>query len=210
MKSTCSFRILFSFYERLASRGLEPLYRESNAVALGKTLLQQVMDANMETLQSRLEEYQRHKAEHQLLGREFRFAKGNSKALASQYTFRIDPADNARARANVHHAGRYASTLFYFTVFYPCSRSYLTSYIISHYHMQMSRSMQFGRTKGLMARHSAQGARLQASRMAAKEMARMQQGSGMKIGKKTSKKSLQKRRGQAGGSKKTGGMSLNE
>jgi hypothetical protein len=105
----------------LAARGIEPLYRESNAVALGKTLLQQVMDANIETLQARLEEYQRHKAEHQLLGREFRFAKGNSKALASQYTFRIDPADNPRARANVHHAGRYVSIFFYLTAVCTCS-----------------------------------------------------------------------------------------
>ena len=55
-----------------------------------------------------------------------------------------------------------------------------------------------------MARHSAQGARLQASRMAAKEMQSIH-GKGMKIGK-TSKKSQQKRRGEAGGSKKTGGM----
>jgi len=69
--------------------------------------------------------------------------------------------------------------------------------------MQAARSMQFGRSKGLMARHSAQGSRLQASRTAAKEMANMQ-GKGMNI-KKSSKKSQQKRRGEAGGSKKTGG-----
>ena len=74
--------------------------------------------------------------------------------------------------------------------------------------MQASRSMQFGRRKGMMARHSAQGARLQASRMAAKEMAAMH-GKGMKIGK-TSKKSQQKRRGEAGGSKKTGGISTGD
>lgn len=56
-----------------------------------------------------------------------------------------------------------------------------------------------------MARHSSQGARLQASRMAAKETARMQTGGGgMKVGK-TSKKSNKKRQGEAGGSKKSGG-----
>ena len=75
----------------------------------------------------------------------------------------------------------------------------------SHYHMQAARSMQFGRNKGMMARHSSQGARLQAKRMAAKETARMQTGGGgMKVGK-TSKKSKQKSQGEAGGSKKTGG-----
>ena len=74
--------------------------------------------------------------------------------------------------------------------------------------MQAARSMQFGRMKGMMARHSNQGARLQASRMAAKEFAQMH-GKGMKIGQ-TSKKSLQKRCGQAGGSKKTGGMNTSE
>ena len=74
--------------------------------------------------------------------------------------------------------------------------------------MQAARSMQFGRTKGLMARHSSQGSRLQASRMAAKEMARIH-GKGIKIGK-TSKKSQQKRRGEAGGSKKSGGTATSE
>eukprot|EP01083_Nonionella_stella_P174428 604628_1 len=65
------------------------------------------MEANIETLEERLAEYRKHKAECQLLGREFRFAKGNSKALASQYTYRIDPSDNARRRENTHHTGRY-------------------------------------------------------------------------------------------------------
>ena len=74
--------------------------------------------------------------------------------------------------------------------------------------MQAARSMQYGRTKGLMARHSNQGSRLQASRMAAKEMAKVH-GKGTKIGK-TSKKSQQKRRGEAGGSKKSGGTGTSE
>jgi hypothetical protein len=73
---------------------------------MGKTLLQQVMEASIETLEEKLAAYKRHKAEYQLLGREFRFAKGNSKELASQYTFRIDPADNQRRRENTHHTGR--------------------------------------------------------------------------------------------------------
>ena len=96
---------------RLADKGIQPNqinpgYRTSDAVSMGKTLLQQVMEANIETLEAKLEAYKRHKTEHQLLGREFKFAKGNSKALASQYIYRIDPADNARRRANVHHTGR--------------------------------------------------------------------------------------------------------
>ena len=65
--------------------------------------------------------------------------------------------------------------------------------------------MNFGRQKGLLERHSSQSARLQATRMAAKETARIQTGGGaMKAGKK-SKKSQQKKQGEAGGSKKSGG-----
>ena len=120
----------------------------------------------------------KHKEDCALLGREFARANGNSKSLPAQYVFRKDPADNKRVRANVHHAG-------------------------SHYHMQAARSMQFGRRKGMMARHSSQGARLQASRMAAKETARIHTGGGgVRVGK-TGKKSNLKRRGLAGG--KTGG-----
>jgi len=171
--------------KRLAAKGIQPNqiqpgYRSSDAVSVGKTLLAEVMEASVETMQAKLALYKQHKTEHQLLGREFRFAKGNSKALASQYSYRIDPSDNARQRANVHHAG-------------------------SHYHMAGARSTYYGRSKGLMARHSSQGSRLQASRMASQETARTH-GKGMaKVGK-TSKKSTQKRRGEAGGNKKSGGM----
>ena len=177
--------------KNLAAKGIEPKttsssslpYDPLDAITMGKTLLQQVLEASVDELQHKLDVYNKHKAECALLGRQFALSKGNSKAIPSQYIFKKDAADNRRQRANVHHAG-------------------------SHYHMQMSRSMQFGRTKGLLARHSSQGSRLQASRMAASkaESQRMQSGgvSGMKIGK-TSKKSNQKRQGKAGGSKKTGG-----
>jgi hypothetical protein len=124
---------------------------------------------------AKLAAYNKHKKECQLLNKEFANAKGNSKALPAQYSYRQDAADDTKHRANVHHAG-------------------------SHYHMQASRSMQFGRTKGLMARHSSQGARLQASRMAAKD--------GAVVGKKKKSgknKSKQKSSGEAGGSKKSGG-----
>jgi len=137
------------------------------------------MEANTDTLEARLEAYNSHKRECNLLTTEFAIAKGNSKALPSQYVRKVDAADNARTRANVHHAG-------------------------SHYHMQAARSMQFGRSKGMMARHSSQGSRLQASRMAAQETARTQTG-GVFGGKVSSKKSNMKRRGAAGGSKKCGG-----
>eukprot|EP00531_Pseudo-nitzschia_arenysensis_P002206 CAMPEP_0116139922 /NCGR_PEP_ID=MMETSP0329-20121206/13565_1 /TAXON_ID=697910 /ORGANISM="Pseudo-nitzschia arenysensis, Strain B593" /LENGTH=548 /DNA_ID=CAMNT_0003634987 /DNA_START=146 /DNA_END=1792 /DNA_ORIENTATION=- len=173
--------------KNLAAKGIEPSARNApdgydsfEAITMGKTLLQEVLEANIDTLQQKLDAYNKHKQHCQLMCKQYALAKGNSKAIPSQYIFKQDAADNSRRRANVHHAG-------------------------SHYHMQAARTMQFGRQKGLMARHSSQGARLQASRMAAKESARMQQGGGgMKIGK-TSKKSNQKRRGQAGGSKKSGG-----
>jgi len=171
--------------KKLAAKGIEPNqiqpgYKCSDAVTIGKTLLQEVMAANVEDMQAKLALYKEHKREHQLLGREFKFAKGNSKALASQYSYRIDPSDNARTRANVHHTG-------------------------SHYHMAAARSMYYGRSKGLMARHSSQGSRLQASRMAAKETAKMHGKGGGKVGKVSGKKSNMKRRGEAGGSKKCGG-----
>jgi len=174
--------------KNLAAKGIAPktatpdaVHDPLDAITMGKTLLQEVLQANIDTLQQKLDAYKKHKDHCQLMAKEFAFRKGNSKALPAQYVRKKDAADNARRRANVHHAG-------------------------SHYHMQMARSMQFGRHKGMMARHSAQGARLQAGRMAAKETARMQQGGGgMKIGKKASKKSQQKRRGEAGGSKKNGG-----
>mmetsp|Transcript_3636 Transcript_3636/g.7938 ORF Transcript_3636/g.7938 Transcript_3636/m.7938 type:complete len:593 (+) Transcript_3636:85-1863(+) len=177
--------------KNLAARGIEPRagassssnggYDPFEAITVGKTLLRQVLEANIDTLQQKLDAYNKHKEHCQLMSKQFALAGGNSKALPAQYVRKQDAADNARRRANVHHAG-------------------------SHYHMQAARTMQFGRQKGLMARHSSQGARLQASRMAAKETARMQQGGGgMKIGKKSSKKSNQKKRGEAGGSKKSGG-----
>ncbi|GMI55601.1 hypothetical protein TeGR_g11789, partial [Tetraparma gracilis] len=170
---------------RLVEKGLTPAEVESYATDsanLGKTLLQQVMEASRATLAGKLEAYRRHGEEHRLLARGFAVARGNSKAIASQYTYRIDPADNARRRANVHHTG-------------------------SHYVMQQASSMRHGRTQGLMARHSSQGARLQARRMEARATAKVHGGgaAGTKAGGKTGKKSNMKRQGDAGGSKKTGG-----
>mmetsp|Transcript_26545 Transcript_26545/g.30327 ORF Transcript_26545/g.30327 Transcript_26545/m.30327 type:complete len:604 (-) Transcript_26545:19-1830(-) len=189
--------------KNLAAKGIEPnstkeqqqqhqygnnnskYYDPLEAITIGTTLLQQVLEANVDQLQQKLDAYNKHKAECALLGRQFALSKGNSKAIPSQYIFQKDAADNTRQRANVHHAG-------------------------SHYHMQMSRSMQFGRSKGLMARHSSQGSRLQASRMTAavvksERAATRKQSSSGTGGGKTSNKSNKKRQGRAGGSKKTGG-----
>ena len=66
--------------------------------------------------------------------------KGNTKAIPSQYVFKQDVADNAAKRAVVHHTG-------------------------SHYHMAGSRQFQKGvRVKGVISRHSKQGAKMQAAR----------------------------------------------
>lgn len=162
-------RIRHKLQSKLAEKGIEPKVSELteicnglDPVALGRTLLQQVMAARMDNLQARLNAYNTYKKEQQLMVKEFTFANGNSKALASQYTYRLDPADNPRRRANVHHAG-------------------------SHYHMASASGRTKGTVAGLSSRHSSQGARLQASRMQAKETARMQ--SGGKMTKKTSGKS---------------------
>jgi hypothetical protein len=100
------------YHDRLAAKGIEPTrhigsYAASEAVSIGKTLLQQLMEANKDTLEAKLEAYNKHKTECQLLNRGFAMAKGNSKALAGQYVYRPGAADDTRKRANVHHAGRY-------------------------------------------------------------------------------------------------------
>jgi len=72
--------------------------------------------------------------------------KGDSKALPSNYVYPPSPADNAEKRAIVHHTG-------------------------SHYHMAGSKQFQRGvRVKGVISRHSKQGAKLQASRSARRNM----------------------------------------
>lgn len=84
---------------------------------MGKTLLQQVMEANVDTLQAKLDAYNKHKHECELLGREFALAKGNSKALPAQYTRKQDTADDTRKRANTHHAGRYVLYIAHIMIF---------------------------------------------------------------------------------------------
>ena len=177
-------RIRHKLQSKLAEKGIEPKVSELteicnglDPVALGRTMLQQVMAARMDNLQARLNAYNTYKKEQQLMVKEFSFANGNSKALASQYTYRLDPADNPRRRANVHHAG-------------------------SHYHMASASGRTKGTVAGMSSRHSSQGARLQASRMQAKETARIQSGGKMmknKSGKVTSKKMSGKSNKGSGG-----------
>lgn len=82
---------------------------------------------------------------NRLLARSARQSKngGNTtKAIASQFAPQVRAADNAAARAVVHHAG-------------------------SHYHMAGGVQFQRGvRVKGVVSRHSQQGARTQAARAA--------------------------------------------
>ena len=100
--------------DRLAAKGIVatrtiPSYGASDAISIGKTLLQQLMEANKDTLEARLDAYNKHKAECQVLNKGFALAKGNSKALPSQFIYKPGAADDTRKRANVHHTGRYAS-----------------------------------------------------------------------------------------------------
>jgi hypothetical protein len=70
----------------------------------------------------------------------------SSKALPAQFHHKIDVADNAAKRAIVHHTG-------------------------SHYHMAGSKQFQRGvRVKGVISRHSKQGAKMQAARVSSKNM----------------------------------------
>mmetsp|Transcript_2870 Transcript_2870/g.4627 ORF Transcript_2870/g.4627 Transcript_2870/m.4627 type:complete len:218 (-) Transcript_2870:572-1225(-) len=110
--------------------------------------------------------------DNKLLARLAADKKGNSKAIPSQYVYKPDAADNAAKRAIVHHTG-------------------------SHYHMAGSRQFQRGvRVKGVVSRHSTQGAKLQAARVAknngfaAREDARGErtQGGGKGQGKSSKKK----------------------
>ena len=87
------------------------------------------------------------KAERQLQRQLYHFAqmaKGNSKGLAGQFVFRPDAADNAARRAIVHHWGAGGGG--------------------SHYNMAAAAGRSKGTSKGLLSRHSKQGARLQAAR----------------------------------------------
>ena len=74
------------------------------------------------------------------------WAKGKSKAIASTFIYKAGAADNARARALVHHG-------------------YGMDGGGSHYWLAASKQFQKGvRVKGVISRHSVQGAKMQATR----------------------------------------------
>lgn len=109
---------------------------------LGKTLMQQVLEANTEVLEKRLAKLKEHKETQKIVNKAMDFDKGTSKANPSNYVFKPNAADNPRARANVHHAS-------------------------SHYHMAATRQFSHGnKVQGVISRHSKQGEKMQAARMA--------------------------------------------
>ncbi|KAL1498525.1 hypothetical protein AB1Y20_013846 [Prymnesium parvum] len=79
------------------------------------------------------------------------YAKGQSKALAASFHFKADEAYNKRAHAIVHHWGAGGGG--------------------SHYHMAGSRAFHRGKQKGMVLRHSRQGAKMQAARAASRAAA---------------------------------------
>ena len=100
-------------------------------------------------LQARVARREANMQRNMVLVRAAAVAGGNSKALPGQYTFKADFADNAAARAVVHHWGAGGGG--------------------SHYHMAGSKQFLKGvRVRGVVSRHSRQGARLEASRQAAR------------------------------------------
>lgn len=109
--------------------------------------------------------------DYKLLKKSAMFEKQESKANPSTFAHKINEADNAEKRAIVHHTS-------------------------SHYHMAGSVQFQRGvRVKGTVSRHSKQGMKLQAARVAAKNMltaredAKGQRSEGPKgLGKTKSKK----------------------
>jgi hypothetical protein len=88
----------------------------------------------------------------------FAFGKGTNKALAGQFACKQDAADSAARRAIVHHWGAGGGG--------------------SHYNMAAAKSALKGTQKGLLSRHSKQGARLQAQRnqVRARDVAKGQMG----------------------------------
>jgi hypothetical protein len=106
-------------------------------------------EAQHQRLANSLVDRERQLKMNKLLARGARMSKKTanaSKAIASQFHYKEKPADNAAARAVVHHTG-------------------------SHYHMAGGVQFQRGvRVKGVVSRHSKQGAKIQAARIAKRNM----------------------------------------
>ena len=98
---------------------------------------------------AKLAERERNKQTNAIATRSMRVAlRGASKALAAQFTTKAGFADNAARRAIVHHWGAGGGG--------------------SHYHTAGSKQFLKGvRIKGVVSRHSKQGAKMQAARVQA-------------------------------------------
>ena len=167
---------------KLAEKQLTPSDTSSpqtDPTEIGKTLLQQVMEADVKDMADALAKYKNHVEECRLRNLSVHAMLGTSKALPAQYAHKVDAADDARKRENRHHAG-------------------------SHYHMAASKSIQKKKIQGLLSRHSAQGSKLQAARMEARNSKNAFEGGDAEGGKnkKKGRKSTMKSTGEAGGSKK--------
>lgn len=127
---------------RLGPRSLRKYYKQK----FGKDhSIMPVAKKSFRHLQAKAAQWRETKLRNGVLVKSHMFAKGKSKAISSTFVFKKDPADNKARRAIVHHWGAGGGG--------------------SHYHMAGSRNFQKGnRKKGLILRHSRQGARMQAAR----------------------------------------------
>lgn len=150
------------------------VHNEQTEAAAAAAELEQLrlLETRLRSAHLDLESVHEQNMNNKFLAREAMLNKrGESKAIPSNYVYQPSPADNATKRAIVHHTS-------------------------SHYHMAGSRQFQRGvRVKGVVSRHSKQGAKLQAARMAARNMmaaredARGERSAGSKsLGKTTKKK----------------------
>ena len=111
-----------------------------------KTEIQRI-EEQLQRSEIRSNQIKKERDNNKFLADNAKFAKkGDSKAIPSNYVYQPSPADNAEKRAIVHHTG-------------------------SHYHMAGSKQFQRGiRVKGVISRHSKQGAKMQAARMSRRNM----------------------------------------
>jgi pre-60S factor REI1 len=131
--------------QRLGHRSLKHIYKQSKHRDAGGTGLVPHAESQRE-IEAKLALRQEAKRRKLVLRHSAGLAlHGASKALSANYTHKADAADNKHARAVVHHWGAGGGG--------------------SHYNMAGSRQYQKGqKIKGVVLRHSRQGARLQAER----------------------------------------------
>jgi len=129
---------------RLGHRSLKHFYRQKRQDGASDSLVPHT--ASLRHMQAKIALREEAKERNMVLRRSAGLAlHGASKAMSANYTHKPDAADNKHARAIVHHWGAGGGG--------------------SHYHMAGSRQYQKGqKVKGVVLRHSRQGARLQAAR----------------------------------------------